>query len=71
MQQIKTVLKPYSELYAFDNEVNQHLQDGWVLKKREIQKVSGEINEAFYAPAIYVLYSELERFVMPFEEITA
>ena len=70
MKQIKTVLKPYAELYAFDNEVNQLLKDGWILRKREIQKVSGEISEAFSAPSVYVLYAELERLIMPFEEIT-
>ena len=70
MKQIKTVLKPYAEIYAFDAEVNKHLSDGWILRKREIQRVSGEINEAFSAPAIYVLYAELERFITPFEEVT-
>lgn len=70
MKQIKTVLKPYADLYAFDAEVNKHLSDGWILRKREIQKMPGEISEAFSAPAIFMLYAELERFVMPFEEIT-
>ena len=70
MKQIKTVLKPYERLTEFDREVNELLSDGWKLRKREIQKVSGEISEAFCAPAVYVLYAELERFVMPFEEVT-
>lgn len=70
MKQIKTVLKPYERLTEFDREVNEFLSDGWKLKRREIQKVSGEISEAFYAPAVYVLYAELERFVADFEEIT-
>lgn len=70
MKQIKTVLRPYSELYAFDEEVNRLLSEGWTLRKREIQKVSGEISEAFCAPVIYVLYAELDRTVIPFEEIT-
>lgn len=70
MKQIKTVLKPYSELYAFDKEVNSLLSQGWTLRKREIQKVSGEISEAFTVPAVYVLYAELDRFVIPFEEST-
>lgn len=70
MKQIKTVLRPYSELYAFDEEVNKLLSEGWFLRKREIQRVSGEISESFSAPAIYVLYAELERLVMPFEEVT-
>lgn len=70
MKQIKTVLKPYSELYAFDKEVNSLLSQGWTLRKREIQKVSGEISESFTVPAVYVLYAELDRTVIPFEEST-
>lgn len=70
MRQIKTILKPYSQLYEYDNEVNALLREGWTLRKREIQRVSGEISEAFNAPAVYMLYAELERFVMPFEEST-
>ncbi len=70
MKQIKTVLKPYSELYAFDNEVNRLLSEGWELRKREIQKVSGEISESFTVPAVYVLYAELDRLIVPFEEST-
>ena len=70
MKQIKTVVFPYSELDRHDKEVNRLLADGWILKKREIQQVSGEISEAFNAPAVYILYAELERFIMPFEEST-
>lgn len=70
MKQIKTVLLPYSELERYDKEVNRLLSEGWQLRKREIQRVSGEISEAFNAPAVYVLYAELERSVMPFEEVT-
>lgn len=70
MKQIKTIMKPYDFLNEFDKEVNKLLSEGWTLNKREIQKVSGEISEAFSVPAVYVLYAELERFVMPFEEIT-
>ena len=70
MRQIKTVLKPYERLNEFDKEVNELLRKGWMLRKRETQRVSGEISEAFNVPAVYVLYAELERFVMDFEEIT-
>ena len=71
MKQIKTVLRPYSELYTFDKEVNSLLSEGWNLRKREIQKVSGEISESFNIPAVYVLYAELDRETKPFpEEIT-
>lgn len=60
----------YGRLSEFDKAVNELLADGWQLRKREIQKVSGEISEAFSVPAVYVLYAELERFVADFEEIT-
>ena len=70
MKQIKTVLKPYSELYAFDNEVNRLLSEGWILRKREIQRVAGEVSESFNVPAVYVLYAELDRTVTSFEEVT-
>lgn len=70
MKQIKTVLRPYEQLYKFDEEVNNLLADGWELTKREIQKVSGEISEAFNTPFIYMLYAEMERTVNDFEEIT-
>lgn len=70
MKQIKTILMPYERLAEYDAEVNRLLSDGWTLKKREIQRVSGEISEAFCAPSVYVLYAELERFIMPFEEVT-
>lgn len=70
MKQIKTVLMEYGQLYEFDKAVNALLADGWELRKREIQKVSGEISEAFCVPAVYVLYAELERFAANFEEVT-
>lgn len=70
MKQIKTVLMEYGRINEFDKAVNELLADGWELRKREIQKVSGEISESFSVPAVYVLYAELERFVAYFEEIT-
>ena len=70
MKQIKTVLKPYADLYEFDSEVNRLLKEGWFLRKREIQRVSCEVSESFTIPSIYVLYAELERLIMPFEEST-
>lgn len=70
MKQIKTILLPYSELETFDKKVNGFLAEGWTLRKREIQKVSGEVSESFNVPAVFVLYAELDRFVLPFEEIT-
>ena len=70
MKQIKTIVRPYEQLNEFDAEVNKHLADGWTLCKRETQRVSGEISEAFSAPAVYVLYAELERIIEDFEEVT-
>lgn len=70
MKQIKTILRPYEDLNAFDESVNKLLAEGWALKKREIQKVSGEISEAFAAPVVYVLYAELEKTIAEFEEVT-
>lgn len=70
MKQIKTIIKPYERLYEYDAEVNKYLSEGWKLRKREIQQVSGEISEAFTAPAVYVLYAELDRDIPDFEEIT-
>lgn len=70
MKQIKTIIKPYSALYEYDKEVNKYLSEGWQLKKREIQKMPGEVTEAFAIPAIFVLYAELEKNVPDFEEVT-
>jgi hypothetical protein len=70
MKQIKTIIKPYEQLYSYDEEVNKYLSEGWKLNKREIQRVSGEITEAFTVPVIFVLYAELEKEIPAFEEIT-
>lgn len=70
MRQVKTVICEISHSESFDKEVNRLLSEGWTLRKREIQKINGDISEAFNAATICVLYAELERFVMPFEEIT-
>lgn len=70
MKQIKTIIKPYEQLYSYDDEVNKYLSEGWKLNKREIQRVSGEITEAFTVPVIFVLYAELEKEIPAFEEIT-
>ena len=70
MKQIKTVICEISRSDSFDKEVNRLLSDGWFLRKREIKSINGEISEAFSAATICVLYAELERLVMPFEEIT-
>lgn len=59
--QIKTIVKPYEQLQKFDEEVNSLLADGWHLRERKIQRVPGEINEAFNIPEKYILYAGLER----------
>ena len=70
MKQIKTIITPYERLYDDDEEVNKYLSEGWKLNKREIQRVSGEVTEAFSVPVIFVLYAELEKEIPNFEEIT-
>jgi hypothetical protein len=70
LKQIKTIIKPYEQLYDYDEEVNRYLSEGWELTKREIQRISGEISEAFCVPPVYVLYAELEKDIQTFEEVT-
>lgn len=70
MKQIRTVIKPYHLLCEFDTEVNALLGEGWNLQKRELRQVPGEISEAFSATSICVLYAELDRTEIAFEEIT-
>ena len=71
MKEIKTVVTPIGEAYKFDIKVNRLLSDNWVLKKRDIVSAQGEPNEAFNFPAIRLLYAELERSTVQFEEVTA
>ena len=72
MKQIKTVSCPIERAEWFDNSVNDLLANGWILKKRDIMYVPGELSEAFNAPMVRLLYAELERHVPPFpEEITS
>lgn len=61
MKQIKTILKPYSELNSYDLEVNRLLREGWELKKRAITTASGEPNEVGSCAVVQVLYAELEK----------
>lgn len=71
MKQIKTVVHPIEYAHRHDKEINSLLADGWILKKRTITNMSGEISEAFNSSIIQVLYAELERNVPPYpEEIT-
>lgn len=61
MKQIRTIITPYENYIEFDKSVNELLKDGWELKKREIQRVSGELSDSLHAPSVYVLYAELDR----------
>ena len=71
MKQIKTVILPIEQVKFFDELVNCLLVDGWQLKERKIISGTGELSEAFNAPAVRFLYAELERQEPPFpEEIT-
>lgn len=70
MKQIKTVIQPINSAGRFDNEVNELIKNGWVLNKREIIKSLGEMSDSFNIPVVQVLYAELERAEMVFEEIT-
>lgn len=71
MKQIKTVIQPTDRPKRFDTLVNRLLCDGWELKTRKIITSTGELSEAFNAPAVRFLYAELERHEPPFpEEIT-
>ena len=71
MKQIKTVIQPIEQPKFFDELVNCLLITGWELKTRKIINSTGELSEAFNAPAVRFLYAELERNEPPFpEEIT-
>lgn len=71
MKQIKTVVRPILQASEFDNDINELLADGWDIKHRGITNMRGEINEAFNAPIIQVLYAELERYTKSYpEEVT-
>jgi hypothetical protein len=71
MKQIKTVINSVEHAQTFDKAVNDLLKDGWMLLKRDIISISGEITEAFNTMPIKALYAELERYEpQTFEEIT-
>lgn len=68
MKQIKTVVCPIEYAHSYDKEINSLLADGWILKKRTITNIRGEISEAFNSPDILSLYAELERNIPPYDE---
>lgn len=71
MKQIKTVIHPIERAHIFDSEINRLLIGGWVLKKRTVTNMRGEVSEAFNTAIIQALYAELERYIPPFpEEVT-
>lgn len=61
MKQIKTVIKPINSVTEYDNTINQLLNDGWQLKKRQIIESPGDISESFNFPVVRFLYAELEK----------
>ena len=70
MKQIKTVIRPLCEQKSYDETVNRLLSDGWTLIRRNVLSVPGELSEAFNTPRVSVLYAELEKEILNFEEIT-
>lgn len=61
MREIKTIVRMIGSGAEFDREVNRLLADGWILSKRELRQIRGEISDAYNAPDVPVLYAELER----------
>jgi len=45
----------------FDKKVNDLLETGWTLKKRDVIAVQGEPNEAGSRPVFSAFYAELEK----------
>lgn len=45
----------------FDEIVNQLLENGWEITKREYKHTQGLPDEAFNIPVVAILYAELER----------
>lgn len=71
MKQIKTVTAPFERAEWFDQAVNDLLNEGWVISKRDILNVPGVLTESFNVPVVQMLYAELELWEpIPFEEST-
>lgn len=60
MKKIKTVTAPFERSDWFDNAVNELMNEGWVLSKRDILNVPGMLTESFNVPLVQILYAELE-----------
>ena len=71
MKQIKTVTAPIERSVWFDSAVNELLNEGWIISKRDILNVPGVLSESFNTPVVQILYAELEQWEpIPFEEST-
>lgn len=71
MKQIKTVTAPIERAEWFDKAINDLLNEGWVISKRDILNVPGVLTESFNVPVVQMLYAELELWEpIPFEEST-
>lgn len=71
MKQIKTLVRVVEQAHNYDQEINSLLAKGWILKKRELLNIRGEISDSYNSVTEAVLYAELERDVPPYpEEIT-
>lgn len=58
---IKTVIRPIEKAGLFDDAVNELIENGWTLTKREVINTQGTITESFNIPVIKMLYAELEK----------
>ena len=70
MKKIKTVTAPFERSQWFDDAINELIQEGWVLSKRDILNVPGMLTESFNVPVVQILYAELELWEPIFEEVT-
>lgn len=61
MKQIKTVIMPTYCAAEFDEIVNQLLENGWEITKREYKHTQGLPDESFNISVVAILYAELER----------
>ena len=70
MKKIKTVTAPFERSQWFDDAINELIQEGWVLSKRDILNVPGMLTESFNVPVVQILYAELELWEPIFEDVT-
>lgn len=70
MKQIKTVTCPIERAEWFDSAINELMNQGWILTKRDLLNVPGVLTESFNVPVVQILYAELELKKQVFEEVT-